>query len=802
MYLTGLNDLSLPSSLSIMFLAFGLLCGVAQVTEGQTIAHSSIRGQVVDIDTKAPLPGATIQVLTVEPVAGGVTLADGSFRLENIPVGRHTIKVSSIGYEEFFLRNVLVSSGKETTLLAELHESLNEVEGVTVVAKQDKSRPLNSTATVSARSFSVEETQRYAASFWDPARMAQSFAGVSSADDEGNEIVIRGNSVRGLLWRLEGVEIPNPNHFRNGPGGSGGGISMISNSVLANSDFLTGAFPAEYGNALSGVFDLRFRKGNSDKQEYTFQLGAAGIQASLEGPLPADGASYLLNYRYSTLTLFDMVGIKFGGENSIAPEFQDLNFNITLPTSNLGNFKLWGIGGLSEAGDRAVRDSAAWVNRFNRFEEVETYTTGIVGLSHFYLFGNNHTSLKTGLNVSYEKDVNREDTLDNSYELHPVERREFVNVNYRGSMLLNHKFNPKHVLQGGVIYSSLGYRAIDRFLNFATGDFVTLAQDSGRTATVQAYGNWQIRPSERLTLNAGIHYLELLLNGAGSLEPRFGATYRLAPAHALSYGIGLHSRAEPPVVYLARLEDSNGVVTRPNEGLSLTRALHNVLAYDWNLSSTFRIKVEAYHQYLFDVPVAADSSFLSALNFSSGYTNLELVNGGTGTNYGLELTAEKFFSDDYYFLATGSLFESKYKALDGIERNTTYNGNYVVNLLGGKEFRVGSRGQNRIGTNLRLIWRGGYRYVPVDLEQSRVAGRTVRDFEHPYEAQAPDYYRIDLGLTYRSNHEGFSWSVSADVQNATNRENPAGAFYNPLTRDIDYFTYMGIIPNLNITIDF
>ena len=768
----------------------------------QTVAESSIRGRVLDIDTKAPLPGAVVQVVTLDPVIGGTSRADGTFRIENIPVGRHTLKISSIGYEDLLLRNVIISSGKETGIVAELKESVTDVQGVTVTAERDKSRPLNATANVSARSFSVEETQRYAASFWDPARMAQSFAGVASADDEGNEIVIRGNSPRGLLWRLEGVEIPNPNHFRNGPGGSGGGISMISNSVLSNSDFLTGAFPAEYGNALSGVFDLRFRNGNSDKREYTFQLGAAGIQASLEGPLFSEGASYLLNYRYSTLTLFDKIGIKFGGENAIAPEFQDLNFNFNIPTSGAGSFRLWGIGGISEAGDRAIRDSAEWNDPFDRYEETETYTTGIAGLTHFYLLPNNRTSLKTALNFSYEKNYVREDTLDDAYELHAIEREEFLNTTYRASLLLNHKFNARHVVQTGAIYSSLGYKADERFLNRQTGTFVTSVRDSGRTGAVQGYGTWQVRPSERLTINTGIHYLRLLLNGADALEPRFGVTWRLTPRHALSYGAGFHSRIEPPVVYLARFTDSGGVVTRPNEDLGLTRALHNVLAYDWNVSPDFRIKIEAYHQYLFDVPVAADSSFISALNFADGYANIPLVNGGTGTNYGLELTAEKFFSDDYYFLATASLFESKYKGLDGIERNTAYNGNYVFNLLGGKEFRVGRNGQNRIGVNGRIIWRGGYRFVPIDLEASREVGATVLDFDHPYEAQAPDYYRFDIGLTYRSNHEGFSWSVSADAQNVTNRENPFREFYNPFTGNIDFTTYMGILPNINFTIDF
>ena len=180
----------------------------------------------------------------------------GEFKLSKVPVGRTTLAVSYLGYESLTLREIMVTSGKELVLNLEMTESTKNMNEVVITAAHDKTQAFNEMATVSARSFTVEETGRYAASYFDPARMAQTFAGVSvggSTSDLFNEIVVRGNSPKGILWRLEGVEIPNPNHF-GGLGSSGGAISMLSSSTLANSDFYTGAFPTEFGNCLIRCF--------------------------------------------------------------------------------------------------------------------------------------------------------------------------------------------------------------------------------------------------------------------------------------------------------------------------------------------------------------------------------------------------------------------------------------------------------------------------------------------------------------------------------------------------------------------
>jgi hypothetical protein len=325
---------------------------LTQPLSAQTMTQT-VRGTVVDKVIKSPLPGAVVQVLNTNPIQGTSTDLDGNFKLDKVPVGRQSFRISYIGYKEIILNDVDVNSGKELVLTIELEEKINKE----VVITTDKKKPLNEMSSVSSRTFSVEETQRYAAAVNDPARAALAFAGVATVSDGNNHISIRGNAPNGLLWRMEGVEVPNPNHFSS-PGTAGGGISILSAQLLSNSDFMTGAFASEYGNATSGVFDLRLRHGNNERREFTFQAGVLGIDAAAEGPFSSNHrGSYLINYRYSTLGILSKAGIlDFGGVTT----FQDLSYNFVLPTEKYGTFTMFGFGGLSSEVFKAKKDSTDW----------------------------------------------------------------------------------------------------------------------------------------------------------------------------------------------------------------------------------------------------------------------------------------------------------------------------------------------------------------------------------------------------------------------------------------------------------
>jgi len=276
--------------LCILCLAFSL--------QAQT---GAIKGLVIDKQSEIPLQGATIELLNQEKSTGVETNKNGYFTLNNVPLGRQAIRISFIGYESITLPNLDVTSGKDVVVNINLTETFGTLETIVITNETNKDRPINKLTSISARQFSVEDVNRFSGGRSDVGRLAANFAGVSAPDDSRNDIVVRGNSPTGLLWQLEGIPIPSPNHFST-LGTTGGPVSALNPNILKNSDFITSAFPAEYGNAIGGVFDLGFRKGNIDDNEYSLQVGVfTGVEAMAEGPIGKKQGSFLVAGRYLVL---------------------------------------------------------------------------------------------------------------------------------------------------------------------------------------------------------------------------------------------------------------------------------------------------------------------------------------------------------------------------------------------------------------------------------------------------------------------------------------------------------------------
>jgi hypothetical protein len=782
-------------------IAFAFLLFNSSAFFAQTFTQT-VKGRIVDEDTKAPIFGAKIVILNLTPTQGTTSDLDGFFTLEKVPIGRYDFKITYIGYADSKLQQVQVVSGKELILNIDLSESIKNLETVTVKANS-KNKHQNEMATVSVRSFNVEETQRYAASFNDPARMAVSFAGVNTSNDASNEIIVRGNSARGMLWRVEGIEIPSPNHFSNGEGGSGGGISILSSQILGSSDFYTGAFPAEYGNALSGVFDIKFRKGNYQKREYSFQVGILGMQSSLEGPFSKKYAgSYLINYRYSTLIMLNAIGLPIV-ENALVPQIQDLSYNFYFPTKKAGNFTLFGLGGLSTAGELAVKDSTTWERRSDQYQDNNYQLLGATGITHTYLFKNQKSYLKTVAALSGDDLRYRLDSLNNDYALQTAYQEQFTYKTARINTFLNHKFNSRNILRIGGIYSQYFYSILSKGLDLSSGASGTFVDENGNTGLIQGYTQWKFKISDKIDLNSGFHSSYFLLNKQTTIEPRVGFQWRFQPKQSVSLGAGLHSRIEPISVYLARNYSDSINYTQPNFNLGLTKSFHAVAGYDWNFGENMRLKSEIYYQYLFNVPVdTSNGSVESILNFSAGITRTTFANNGFGRNYGVEITVEKFFSKNYFFLFTGSLFQSEYTMGDGIWRSTRFNGNYMLNALGGYEFKFGRNKKNSIGANTRITWRGGNRYTPINEQASINAGYEILYNDRAFSEHVPGYFRTDISANIRFNYEKWAFSIAVEIQNVTNRLNINRYFFDPYTKEVRSALMFGIMPVFNFKFEF
>lgn len=761
---------------------------------------SVVKGLVIDKDSRQPIYAANVLLNCNPPVAGVQTDEKGNFSFRNVPASRISIRVTYVGYEDFNLPQILVSTGKETWLTIELQEKVTSMREVTVNSEKDKTRPNNSYAAVSVRSFSVEETKRFAATEDDPARMVQAFAGVVSSSDDNNNIVVRGNSPRGLLWRMEGVEIPDPNHFAGSEGSTGGGVSILSANMLNNTDFYTGAFPAEFGNAISGVFDLNLRTGNADRFEFAAQVGVLGLEAAAEGPFSKKyNGSFLINYRYSTLEVFSLMGLNIAGNQ--VPKYQDLAFHFNFPTRHIGKFTLFGIGGLSSLGNTVTGDSTNWINSADRTEDYLQQKVGVLGATHTFLFNDNKTMMKTVLSLNGTSNLDGQDTVNNQMLRTEQESNTFKYIYTTISWFINRKVDAHNTIRAGLSYQHIGYNLFQSGINDTSGVYGPQINSNGNTYLLQGYYQWKYRFSEVLSVVSGLHFTYGGINHKFYLEPRASIEFRLKRKMSLSLGAGLHSKMDAISTYTAILPQ--GTDPNYNRNLDFTRSFHLVAGYNWSFYKDFRLKIEAYYQYLFSIPVGMGTNgYFSVINLNDGFVNIPLQSDGVGYNYGLELTLEKFFSHNYYLLYTLSLFDSKYKGGDNIWRSTVYNSNYVTNLVGGKEFVVGKRKNNRIGLNAKILWRGGTRDTPINVAESEATGNTIYNNQLTNSVHLPFYFRIDFGLNYHRNKKKYSWTLSLDIQNLTNRRNVAYSMYDKDAGKVNYSYNLGIIPVLSYKVVF
>ncbi len=761
-----------------------------------------IRGQIIDAHSETSLIGASVVILGSDPIMGAVTDIDGYFKLENVEIGRINLKFSYIGYKPIILRNQNLKTGKELVLNISLEEQIIKTEEVVITAKSKKSQTINEMAMISARSFSVEETERYAGSMGDPSRMVANYAGVSSASDSRNDIVIRGNSPLGLLWRLDGMDIPSPNHF-GALGTTGGPVSMLNNNLLSNSDFFTGAFPAEYGNAMSGAFDLKMRNGNYEKREYVGQVGFNGFELGAEGYFNKNSkATYLINYRYSTLAFMDKIGLDFGA--GAIPQYQDLNFKFNFPLRK-GRFSIFGIGGMSyiEFLDSKIKDEDR-TGSYAIASDTDTYMdsdVGILGMSYVHFFENN-LKLETNFTVSGSKvaakvDSVRKDDNDNLIGIYPFARSHSNENKYGFSTKIKKKINAKNNFDIGFSVDNYQINYVDSFLPKELDHFINTTNIDDNLQLFQSYAQIQHRFTDLLSLYLGLHTQKTSLNDEIAIEPRASLKWQFSESQFLTFGTGLHSQMQARFIYFVEtlVDTTNGVYTRTNENLEFSKSLHFVLAYDNSFTENLRFKAELYYQDLYDIPVDISTPEFSMSNYGSSFY-LErvdsLVNEGTGKNYGIELTLEKFLSNNYYFLMTSSIFESKYKAYDKIERNTAFNGNFVNNVLFGYEIPIGKKAS--IDCNLKVIWAGGKRYVPIDFEASKSEREEVLNWNEAYKKRHDDYFKIDMRISFKLNWKNINQEWALDIQNLTNRENIFMENYNVSTNEMRKEYQSGIFP--------
>lgn len=785
----------------------------------------NVRGKVMDSETNYPLAGAKVEIdLKNENGVNyrAVTDAEGAFTINTVPVGKYSLTTRFMQYEPK-TQTIELNSGKELILAILLQESVTNKDEV-VVNGRKKGEIINELAVISAQQFSVEETNRYPGSRMDPARMASNFAGVQGADDSRNDIIIRGNSPLGVVWRVEGIDIPNPNHFAIA-GSSGGPVSVLNNKILGNSDFIMSAFPAEYGNSVSGVFDLKLRSGNDQRHEFTGQFGLLGTEFLAEGPLNKKGnASFLMMGRYSTLSLFQTFGIKLGTD--AIPTYGDLAFKFNFKLRKGGNLSLWGMGGKSRISIMISEKTEYTTDLYGEGDRDQYFGTSMAvsGLNYKKAI-NEKTFVSSTLAYSQEVQQANHDYLQRSLtinggdttiqidSIYPLMAYTFKTHKISSYTALNHKINKQHLVK-------FGYNA-DLFLMnmhdsalvdyYTPNVFFTRWNYEGSCVLIQPFIQWKWRMTDNTDFTAGIHsqYFSMS-NSLSPAELRLGFKHKLSGNQSVFAGAGMHSQAQPLYTYV---DNRKGAGNFFNKGMDFTKSLHSGVGYEKFFTKGFSVRTEAYYQYLYNIPVTIAPSSFSMINMGSGFTRIfadSLENTGTGYNYGLELTVQKYFDKSFFFLFSGTLYDSKYTGSDGVLRNTSYNGSYVANLLAGKEFKLGKR--NILGIGTKVTTAGGKRYGLVDLVKTNAEKDLIYRDSMFNELQFKDYFRMDLKISWRMNAKAMTHEIGLDLVNILNTKNLLSLAYapsldpavvnSPNYQPVSEKTQLGFLPIFYYKIDF
>jgi len=805
-------------STTLMIAVFSTLAFSQKLTQ-------TVRGTIIDTDSKLPLIGATAVIVGTNPPIGAATDANGNFRIQRVPVGRISLQLSYIGYETKTISDIVVNSGKEVVLDLALQESVIKMDEAVVKAYRKKGEAVNEMSQLSLHSITLEETKRFTGGMDDPARVVSSYAGVASSD-ASSDIIVRGNSPKYMQWRLDGAEISSPYHMDD-QNSSFGALTALNNNLLATSDFYTGAFSSEYGDVLSGIYDVKLRSGNNEKFEATAGIGLMGTELTLEGPFKKGYAgSYLFNYRYSSISLINDIGlINVPG----VVNYQDATFKVVLPTKRSGTFSFYGLGGLSgfSMDNMGPKDlstpgrttSSALISKdFHK----SNYLANL-GMNHV-LSLNEKSFIKTSLNFSgtgADDDVFETDTLRTynnlgesardsvSPRMHTIQSR-IANSAMRASISYSNKINSKNKIQIGSKYTLYNFDYYQNAWSDKEASLFNVNDFKNNLSSISNFISWKHSFTENLSMVAGLHNMNLLSRNVSTIEPRLSVNWKIDNTNSVHLGYGMHSTTESIHNYFTKIQQDDGSFTEPNKNLGLLKAHHYVVGYEKRFTENLIGKVEAYYQYLYNLPVENDiTSNYATINEGIDYKYVELVNKGKGKNYGVEISLERFFDKNFYFLINSSLFDSKYKTLEGVWRNTRYNKNYIVNILFGKEFKnLGKKHNQTLALNTKALFEGGERYIPLLRDaQGNVAVEPENDryfdYSKAYDNKLDNIFLLNLSVSYKFNRPKATHEIFLDLMNVTNSKGRISEYYDVnKPGKVGYINQFGSFPNLMYRIYF
>ncbi|GET30835.1 prevent-host-death protein [Prolixibacter sp. SD074] len=767
----------------------------------------TFRGVVLDHQTKAPLPGATVTIRGTSRFYTTSSDFNGWFEIENVPIGLHDIVVELKDYKNLLLRNVEVVTGKEAFRLIELDQKIRDNKKDIDIRPYKPGIARNATTTVSAFSFNRENVQVSDNVKEGPAQMAAELPAFRQIMDGRNDLSVRGNSPTGLVWQIDDIPVVAPN-FSHEIGLPGGTYPLLPNAVMGKSEVDYGPYPAGPVDALAGKFKLRFRNGNRVDRRYSLEMGSFGAAISAEGPIGRKpSSSYLVYYRNSLPSVLDGSGVE--AVPGIFPDRQQAAVNVNVPTRFAGTFSIFVTGGKNKV--EMLQGISAHPENFYVYGSLpntdnyldETLYTG--GFSHKIYLKRGISSIKTIVGISGYEQTSRME----KYRSATIRLIDAGSDNKEQELFLSSRFQHKPSASNYIV---AGVSARIRQVNFSdstlTGNvtqvypktyYMLLDANGKGLVQVQADAGWQHKFGNTTAVYVGVNANYFTFNQVASVEPRLSIKHAYNDNTFVSIGYGLQSQFQPMFLYFMKTKANNTgtVITEGNRNLGPTRMHQLVGAVDKNFRGGLRLHAEVYFQQLMKVPVEQHVSSYSMVNYGAGfrdYSIYPLVNRGTGQNKGLELQLHKYLSHGYYFRLSGSLYDSKYKASDGATRNTAFNGNYKSDLVLGTKFPFSKNGLLDIG--LHAIYSGGPPMPGIDYSTSVLAGYTVYDELSQYVNREPDWFRVDAHVSLKWSMRWMSHDLFLSLRNLTGEKILLRKYFNPESGAIEQQYQLGFVPTI------
>ena len=723
----------------------------------------NIRGVVTDALNSEPLTGANVTLLGTDFTTQSDS--NGVFRFTNLTSKIYVAEVSFLGYAKTIVKDIEVVKGSDVVANIALQVADNQLN--TVVINGERNDAFHALQT--QYPLSVAQTLRFPAAFNDPARLAMNSPGVTNDNDLGNGLSIHGYAPAAMQWRLEGVEILNPNHLANASSfndqatASSGGVNALSSQMLGTSALVTGAYSSEYNNLISGCMDMRLRNGNDEKHRFTTQIGLVGLDLAAEGPLPTlspsqkegkSRASYLVNYRYSTVGLLLQMGVPLSEEKV---NFQDLAWNFHFPIGKKSDLKLFGMLGNSsntfETKKDTIRNDRDLTNVYFK-DRLQVYGANfksqLNSKTSFYLSAA-YSSTAPSL-VKQNFDENFKFTTS---EFKTNSSQNLWSVNTFIQNKLNNTFSIKY--GASVAYSAFG---------------------KGYSGTSNIYTDLKYQKRNH-SLLVGISFFRNTISGPILISQRYKTAHFL-PKISYAYRVS----DDKKIVFSASQQSKFNIVSNQltlnfdkkseNQHFSVGLFFHNTLAKKVTNTVFFNLEYIA-------IPERLD--FIS--NFSKQ------------NNYGIEVQYEKTFARNIFFNANGSL----YKALVKSEFNTFFTNyfgaNYTTNLSLGKEWT--KKVNKTWGASTHIISHGANYLSPMASGITNLQKQVIMiDYStnNDFGFKPQNYFRTDLRLYYKHDRKTWSSTLSLDIQNVTNKQNIAFEYYDTFLKKVNTKYQNGLIPIL------